>query len=61
MVYLLNHSYASFYKWMHRGMKELKVLPDTVALFEQLAGIETDTQHKQKIIEKICRSAGEKP
>ncbi len=28
LVYLLNRKYAPFYKWMHRGMKELAVCPE---------------------------------
>lgn len=39
LVYLLNKKYAPFYKWMHRGMKELAVCPeigDMISLFYQI-------------------------
>lgn len=55
MVYLLNRRYAPFYKWMHRGLKELDVLTALAALFEQLAGAVTAPQEKQEVIETICR------
>ena len=38
-VYLLNRKYAPFYKWMHRGMKELAVgseIGDMLALLYQI-------------------------
>lgn len=39
IVYLLNRKYAPFYKWMHRGMKELAVcseIGDMLALLYQI-------------------------
>ena len=39
IVYLLNRKYAPFYKWMHRGMKELAVggeIGDMLALLYQV-------------------------
>lgn len=39
IVYLLNKKYAPFYKWMHRGMKELAVcseIGDMLALLYQI-------------------------
>ena len=39
IVYLLNKKYAPFYKWMHRGMKELVVcseIGDMLALLYQI-------------------------
>ena len=29
-IYLLNKAYKPFYKWMHRGMKKLPILGDTI-------------------------------
>lgn len=52
MVYLLNKRYAPFYKWMHRGIKELPVLPRAYALFAELA--EADENSRQEIVEGIC-------
>lgn len=37
LVYLLNKKYAPFYKWAHRGMKELSILTQAYDLLEQLA------------------------
>ena len=36
MVYLLNKRYMPFYKWAHRGMRELPLLSGTYPLFSQL-------------------------
>lgn len=39
LVYLLNKKYAPFYKWMHRGMKELDTcaeISDMISLFYQI-------------------------
>lgn len=37
MVHLLNNSYAPFYKWMHRSIKNMPVLPEVYGLLDQLA------------------------
>lgn len=37
LVYLLNSRYAPFYKWMHRGLGELKTLGELKGLFAKLA------------------------
>lgn len=37
MVYLLNRRYTPFYKWMHRGMRELPLLSDVSELLTMLA------------------------
>lgn len=36
MVHLLNRRYTPFYKWMHRSLKELAVLPQIYGLLDQL-------------------------
>lgn len=54
MVYLLNRKYAPFYKWMHRGLKDLDLLSDTWELFGELAGVQTEEEEKQHLIEVIC-------
>ncbi|MBS5702561.1 MAG: DUF4037 domain-containing protein [Butyricicoccus pullicaecorum] len=52
MVYLLNRRYAPFYKWMHRGLRGLPILPRAG---EQLAALSrargTDAQER---IEGVC-------
>lgn len=55
MIYLLNHQYAPYYKWMHRGMERLSVLSDTKELFTRLVSQNTFPQEKQELIEEICR------
>ena len=37
MVYLLNRKYAPYYKWMHRGMENFKILPDIRSMIDKLA------------------------
>ena len=39
LVYLLNRRYAPFYKWMHRGLHGLPVLPRAYDQFVQLAAV----------------------
>ena len=36
VVYYLNNVYPPFYKWLHRGMKELSVLPEIMDILEAL-------------------------
>lgn len=36
MVFLLNKRYAPFYKWTHRAMRELEVLPEAAELLARL-------------------------
>ena len=52
-VYLLNHRYAPFYKWMYRGLQELETAGKEIsALMEQLIA----TNDRQGVIEQICRT-----
>lgn len=37
MIYLLNRRYTPFYKWMHKGMRELPLLSDVADLITMLA------------------------
>lgn len=55
MVYLLNRTYTPFYKWMHRGLREQKLLSETGELFAQLAGSAVEDYQKVQIIEQICQ------
>lgn len=36
MVHLLNRSYTPYYKWMHRSLKNMPVLPEIYGLLDQL-------------------------
>ena len=57
MIYLLNHRYAPFYKWMHRGLGELPILGTTQKLFAQLMDPCPEPsfwEQKQELIETIC-------
>ena len=36
MIYLLNHRYAPFYKWLHRGIENMEILGETRGLFAKL-------------------------
>ena len=37
MVHLLNRSYVPFYKWMHRSLRDLPILPQVYELTDQLS------------------------
>ena len=54
IVYLLNNSYAPFYKWMFHGMKKLPVLGreagGLIKVLESCSG-----EAAQTLIEEICR------
>lgn len=62
MIYLLNHRYAPFYKWLHRGLGELEILGETQALFAKLMdGTDRDAgrvavawKGKLELVEQIC-------
>ena len=59
MVYLLNKKYAPFYKWAHRGMKYLSVLPGVYDLLSLLCAEGTDAKRREDLIEEICVSVGD--
>lgn len=59
MIYLLNRSYAPFYKWKHRGMERLKILTETRQMFAQLICERLTAEEKQAVIEDICRLVSE--
>ena len=44
IVYLLNRKYAPFYKWMHRGMKELPVCGETGDMLSLLYQVPDPTE-----------------
>ena len=51
LVYLLNKRYRPFYKWMHRGLRELPVLGELC--YGLLADLCTETGRREPIIERI--------
>ena len=53
MVYLLNRSYAPFYKWMHRGMEKLPVLPEIKDILNTLVELPAGDERIPQIIEVI--------
>lgn len=57
---LLNKKYMPFYKWAHRGMKELPVFLGIYALLSALCADETNAVERTGAIEEICAAiAGE--
>ncbi len=54
MIYLMNKRYKPFYKWMHRGLKDLPVLGQKI--YDLLEIISTSAQYSDNIenIETIC-------
>jgi len=53
MVYLLNHRYAPFYKWMHRGMEHLVILPQNKGILDELAQMPIGDERIPETIEFI--------
>ncbi len=53
MVYLLNHRYAPFYKWMHRGMEHMVILPQVKEILDELAQLQIGDERIPEIIEFI--------
>ncbi len=53
MVYLLNRAYAPFYKWMHRGMKGLAVLPGIREILNALVDYPSGDERIPQTIEMI--------
>jgi len=53
MVYLLNRTYAPFYKWMHRGMGKLLVLPEIREILNTLVDFPAGDERIPQTIEMI--------
>ena len=53
MVYLLNKRYMPYYKWSHRGLRELPKLSETAPLFAELAS-NAAAERKEAVVEEIC-------
>lgn len=54
MIYLLNRQYMPFYKWAHRGMKDMKILPTAYDKLNKLYA-QQDPLKQEALIEEICR------
>ena len=55
-VYLINKKYLPYYKWVFRGLKEMKLLSELYDSLEYLiSSPNTEAQKKQKIIEAVCK------
>lgn len=52
MVYLLNKKYMPFYKWAHRGLKNMPILPQIYDIMKEIEA-ETDKNKIFALIEKI--------
>ncbi|MDE7333773.1 MAG: DUF4125 family protein [Lachnospiraceae bacterium] len=53
MVYLLNRTYAPFYKWMHRGMERLAILPEIRDILNALVDFPAGDERIPQTIEII--------
>jgi hypothetical protein len=53
-IYLLNKKYMPFYKWMHRGLRDLPILGRTAPDFEWLCKNDLMDGGNEKLIEGIC-------
>lgn len=53
MVYLLNRIYAPFYKWMHKGMERLAILPEIRDILNALVDFQAGDERIPQTIEII--------
>lgn len=53
MIYLLNRRYAPFYKWMHRGLREMKVLTEIQDILTALVELPNGDERIPDMIELI--------
>lgn len=57
LIYLLNHTYSPYYKWIHKGMAKLPVLGEkTYERMDRLASLSLKTEGAEMewIVEEIC-------
>ncbi len=55
MVYLLNREYAPFYKWMHKGMDRLTILPQIGGLLSTMEPLQLEDEQVMILIEQIAQ------
>jgi len=53
MIYLLNKKYAPFYKWMHRGLRELDSLKIAAAYLDNISRLPVGDEAIEILIQKI--------
>lgn len=53
MVYLLNRRYAPFYKWMHKGMDSLPILPEIMDILNAIVDMQIGDERISQTIEII--------
>jgi hypothetical protein len=54
MIYLMNKKYKPFYKWMHRGLRNLSVLGNEIYNLLESLSISTRFSDNITSIENIC-------
>ena len=54
LVFLLNKRYTPFYKWMHRGMRQLPILGERMHSMISTLVEQTELNAKSAVIEDIC-------
>ena len=57
LVYLLNHAYRPYYKWVHRGLLDLPILgQNAYDKMQRLSvlSLEKDSREMEWIIEEFC-------
>lgn len=53
MMYLLNRTYAPFYKWLHRGMEKFRILPEIREILNTLVELPVGDERIPQTIEVI--------
>lgn len=53
-VYLLNRTYAPYYKWLHKGMNNLTILPEIMDIFNAIADMERRDERIPMTIEIVA-------
>ncbi|MDR3294776.1 MAG: DUF4037 domain-containing protein [Clostridiales Family XIII bacterium] len=54
LVYLLNRKYKPYYKWEHRGMKNLPLLPEVHDLIDAVCMRQTPDLSRVRLVGEIC-------
>lgn len=54
-IYLLNRVYAPFYKWTHKGMQNLEILPEIMDILNAISDMEYGDGRILKVIEIIAQ------